>query len=472
MDIQFKILELNDIIAMKPYFEACKLHLSDYSAAFKFMWQKHFTIKFAYICNCVVFREEFQGRTYFHYPMELNNGDALKALDELECYCRRNFIRIHFTCVPRDALMDLVCRYGMELRITNHRRWKDYFYLANDFVLYAGKKFSGQRNHVNKFKKLYPDYKFVELSQSDSGEMVQFLNEFSVRQLAKGTVMAKEELESVYDLLPHITELGLLVGAIKINNKIIALSIGERCGDQLIIHVEKALTEYEGLYPTMAQEFAKHFVTGNVLYINREDDAGDAGLRKSKLQYNPIYLVDKYDLSPRRVIDRLTHAPVIHTERLLIKEMTESDAPTLYKLEMDEERCKLWGYNWRDYLKEEPTPEQFLESTREDFKNREEMPMGIYVNGAMVGEVVLHNFGYRNDCEVGMRLLPEYEGNGYAAEAVLAVMNYALYELNMETILAKCQKGNVKSKQTLTSVGLRQYKEDEIYYYFRKTAAM
>jgi hypothetical protein len=222
----------------------------------------------------------------------------------------------------------------------------------------------------------------------------------------------------------------------------------------------------------MAQEFAAHFVTQDILYINREDDAGDRGLRKSKLQYNPIYLVDKYDLSPRRVIDRLTHAPVLHTERLVIKEMSDEDAPVLYQLEMDEERCKLWGYNWRDYRKKTPTPKQFLKGARDDFKNREEMPMGIYLNGAMIGEVVLHNFGYRNDCEVGMRLLPEYEGKGYAAEAVLAAMNYALYDLNMETILAKCHKRNEKSKKTLVSVGLRQYKEDETFFYFRKTAAM
>jgi hypothetical protein len=275
MDIQFKITELNDLIAMRPYFDACKLHLSDYSAAFKFMWQKHFTIKFAYINGCVVFQEEYQGRTYFHYPMELNEGDAIQALDELECYCRRNFIRMHFTCIPREKLLELVCRYGMELRITNHRRWKDYFYNAQDFCLYGGKKFSGQRNHVNKFKKLYPNYEFCKLSQQDDGEITAFLNEFSARQLGKGTVMAREELESVYELVNHLDELSMLCGALKINGKMVALSIGEKCGDQLIIHVEKALVEYEGIYPTMAQEFAAHYVTPEILYINREDDAGD-----------------------------------------------------------------------------------------------------------------------------------------------------------------------------------------------------
>jgi hypothetical protein len=368
--------------------------------------------------------------------------------------------------------MGLIDRYGMELRITNHRRWKDYFYNAQDFVTYAGKKFSGQRNHVNKFKKLNPDYQFVELTGADLKDIYSFLDEFKVRQLSKGTVMAREELESTYAVLEHADEFGLVMGGLRIGEKLVALSVGEKCGDQLIIHIEKGLTDYEGVYPTMANEFAKHFVTDGILYINREDDAGDAGLRKSKLQYNPICLIDKYDLFPRRVIDRITHIPVLRTQRLIIKEITDVDSLALYELEMYEERNKLWGYNWREHTDKQPTPEFFMQGLREDFKNREEMPMGIYLGDVFIGEVVLHNFGYRNDCEVGMRLLPQYEGNGYAREAVVAAMNYALYDLNMETILAKCFKCNEKSRVSLLACGLRQCGEDEVYYHFFKTAAM
>lgn len=85
--------------------------------------------------------------------------------------------------------------------------------------------------------------------------------------------MAREELEGVYELLPHIDDLKLKVGALQVDGQIIALSVGERCGEQLIIHVEKALTDFEGAYPTMAQEFAKHFAVDGVVFINREDDS-------------------------------------------------------------------------------------------------------------------------------------------------------------------------------------------------------
>jgi RimJ/RimL family protein N-acetyltransferase len=223
----------------------------------------------------------------------------------------------------------------------------------------------------------------------------------------------------------------------------------------------------------MAQEFAKAFVTEEVAYINREDDAGDLGLRKSKMQYNPIFLVDKYDLFPRRAIERIAHIPHLVSERLVIKEVTENDADSIYALEMYEERNKLWGWNWKDHSEDKsPTPQTFLDGWKEDFENSEEMPMGIFLDNKFIGEVVLHNFGYRNDCEVGMRLLPEYEGFGYAQEAVRRVMSYAFDDLNIETVYAKCHKINERSKKSLTAVGLKQCGEDDTYYYFKKTASM
>ena len=472
MDINFKRLTIEDIVEMQRYFACCNWRISDYSAAFKLMWQKHFALDFAYVEGCVVFREYYQGRTYFHFPMELAEGDAKKAVDAIEKYCRENNIRIHYTCVPREKIMCMVERYGSEMRMTNSRRWRDYMYNAEDFITYGGKKFSGQRNHVNKFKKLYPDFCFEELSGKDSERIADFLKEFSSRQLAKGTVMAREELEGVYELLGYIDLLKLKCGALTVDGKIIAVSIGERCGEQLIIHVEKALTEYQGAYPMMAQQFAAHFAVDSVKYINREDDSGDPGLRKSKLQYNPVALVDKYDIFPRRVIERLSHLPTFFTQRLTIKEITEINATEFYRLEFDEERNRYWGYNWREHFSGTPTPEYFMQGIRQDFASKDEIPLGIFLGKTFLGEVVLHNFGYRNDCEVGVRLLPEYEGNGYAVEAVLGAMQYAFFDLNIETVLAKCYKANERSRAMLLAAGMRPNGEDDTFYHFKKTAAM
>ncbi|MCD8309463.1 MAG: GNAT family N-acetyltransferase [Clostridia bacterium] len=471
--LKFKKFTIEDVPLLRKYFEGSTLHLSDYSAAFNVMWREYFIQYYAIAEGCLVFAEFFRGRLYFHYPVSLNGQEAEeRALDEIEAHCRVNGLHIHYTSVPKDRLCRLIDRYGTDVKITNPRRWRDYLYNAADFVTFPGKKFAGQRNHVNKFKKLYPDYEYTVLTSADEGEITAFLKEYEKRQLSKGTLIAKEELTSVYKLLKLLDYIGLPAGGLRVGGKLVAFSVGEVCGDMLVIHVEKALTEYDGVYCTMANEFAKHNVTENITTINREDDAGDRGLRKSKLQYNPVALGDKFTVIPHRIIDGISRLPEINGGRVEIREITDTEAQDFYRLETDLERNKYWGYDWREDCKGQPTAEYFLSSIREDFAKKEEMPLGIFVDCKLAGEVVLHNFGYRSDCEIGVRLLTEYEGKGYAKEALIAVSDYALFVLDAETVYAKCFKPNERSKRALLAAGMVLFKEDNTYFYFKKTAKM
>ena len=71
------------------------------------------------------------------------------------------------------------------------------------------------------------------------------------------------------------------------------MSVGEIIKDTLYVHIEKADRSYEGSYQMIVREFARHNVTEDVKYINREEDVGDEGLRKSKAIYHPIELLEK-----------------------------------------------------------------------------------------------------------------------------------------------------------------------------------
>ena len=88
-------------------------------------------------------------------------------------------------------------------------------------------------------------------------------------------------------------ELGLKGGILRVDGKIVAVSIGERLNSEtFVVHIEKADTSYRGTYTAMCNEFVKHFAT-DVKYINREEDLGIEGLRKSKKSYNPVFLLQK-----------------------------------------------------------------------------------------------------------------------------------------------------------------------------------
>ena len=85
-----------------------------------------------------------------------------------------------------------------------------------------------------------------------------------------------------------------LAGLLRVNGRVAGFSAGEIVGDTLIIHIEKADIAYEGVYQALVNEYAKCFVTPGVRYINREEDAGDEGLRRSKESYHPVRLLEKY----------------------------------------------------------------------------------------------------------------------------------------------------------------------------------
>ena len=58
-------------------------------------------------------------------------------------------------------------------------------------------------------------------------------------------------------------------------------------------HIEKANTEYRGLYQQVLSEFCSR-LSGRAEYINREEDMDLDNLRQMKLSYKPVKLLDKY----------------------------------------------------------------------------------------------------------------------------------------------------------------------------------
>ena len=101
-------------------------------------------------------------------------------------------------------------------------------------------------------------------------------------------------------MLEHFDELQLRGGAIKVNGKIIAFTIGERLtNDTFVVHVEKAFADINGSYTIINREFIKHEAS-EFKYINREEDMGLDSLRQAKLSYQPEILLEEGFLRPKK----------------------------------------------------------------------------------------------------------------------------------------------------------------------------
>ena len=69
--------------------------------------------------------------------------------------------------------------------------------------------------------------------------------------------------------------------------------------DTFVVHIEKAFADIQGAYPMINQQFVEHECSAYI-YINREEDTGAEGLRKAKLSYRPIFLVEKGKVTEKR----------------------------------------------------------------------------------------------------------------------------------------------------------------------------
>ena len=223
-----------------------------------------------------------------------------QALRCLDIYCETKGIDPVFCMVPKEAMPSLTAYYtaaGREYGVLAERDWYDYIYIKEDLIGFKGKRFNGQRNHVNKFRRLYPEAVFRRLNRENIDRVKDFCLDYNHR-FGKDTDTAREDEEKTLEVLDNFELYDQIGGYMEYQGKVIGVSIGEVMGDTLVVHIEKADIDYEGIYPALVQEFSAMFAApASIRFINREDDAGDEGLRRSKLSYHPVALLEKYTVS-------------------------------------------------------------------------------------------------------------------------------------------------------------------------------
>ncbi len=452
---------------LRRYYEHCDYELCEYSAGTKLMWKKILHPEWTEAAGCLVVRNEIDGQVVFDYPVPGPDGDEDKALEAIERYCMETEIPLVVSVVPEKKATKLLTRYPYAL-VGNVRTWRDYLYRTEALQSFAGRHYSGVRNHLNKFKANWPEAFFRPLTGADRDAIEQFWVNYEAEFAGRKSGKAIQELERARKMMSMVDLPWVKAGAVFDGEKIVALSLGEQCGNELIIHVEKALYSYAGSYQMMVQTFARHFGVG-IPWINREDDAADRGLRTSKLQYGPDRLASKYSFEARNeLLGRFDAIPDLETERLTLTALREEDIPAYNALVLDRERNRWWGYDDAAGLGKPVEERSFFEVAQHDFAARTAVNFAIRLDGRFIGEIILYHFDFRGGAEVGCRIDSAYAGNGYGTEAAQAVADWALYAVHLDRVVAKCFHENESSRKMLSSF-MRENGEDEQFLYFEKT---
>lgn len=219
----------------------------------------------------------------------LGKGDLKKIAEALkrELGCTR------FVSLSKEMVSRLEAECPGMYTFEQERDDFDYLYQTRDLIELSGKKYHSKRNHISRFNADYA-YEYERLDEQKVKECIPILKAwFSAHEVHIAPLF--DERQAIELLMQNFGALGLHGGAIKINGKICACSIGEKIEpDTAHIIIEKADINYPGLYAVMNREFLAH-EWSDTLYVNREEDMGIEGLRKSKLSYYPYAYNEVYN---------------------------------------------------------------------------------------------------------------------------------------------------------------------------------
>ncbi len=247
-------------------------------------WQEYYNTHFAKTQNALYLRHTINGRD--SYACLGNN--IVKNVEELFQMLGKSSMPM--TLLTGAQVNELKKHYSVS-ELATDEAWSDYIYLHSDLAEMSGKRYAGQRNHINKFISNCTSWSYEKIDSSNLQEVYDFYLALSRDTTGFDDTALYEMEHLVRDFFTIFDNHALTGGLIRADSRIVSFAIGEVLNDTLFVHVEKALKSVQGAYQIIVREFARHNLA---TYINREEDMGIEGLRISKRSYHPCRMAEKF----------------------------------------------------------------------------------------------------------------------------------------------------------------------------------
>lgn len=177
----------------------------------------------------------------------------------------------------------------------------DYIYLSERLARLSGKKLQKKKNLISQFIRQYGKYEVEEIDKNDAEECLRLSDQWYEDHPEDKEIGYKYEREALLRAFQFFHELQIEGKIIRLDREIIAFSLfSELKEDMAIIHFEKFNRIFKGAAQLINWETAR-YLQPRYHYINREEDMGIPGLRKSKQSYQPLMLLDSYKLIRKKM---------------------------------------------------------------------------------------------------------------------------------------------------------------------------
>ena len=288
--IPFRRPTLEDRAVLHPLFFRSPYQGCEYSFTNIYLWG---TQQFAIIEDEIVLFSQWGSRSMYVYP-SANKLDIILPL--LREDAAQRGIPFRLSSVPEAMSAEIERLFPREYGFSLYRNGFDYLYEIDRLTELRGKKLQQKRNHINRFEQQISNWYTRPITEENIGECRQMVSQW-YEEHAEMDIDYSLEKVAIGRTFDGFFSLGMEGLALYADGALVAMTMGNRLREDIFdVNFEKAYTSIPGTYPLINREFARylHEKYPAIRYLNREDDMGLPGLRKSKLSYHPDLLLEKY----------------------------------------------------------------------------------------------------------------------------------------------------------------------------------
>jgi hypothetical protein len=224
--------------------------------------------------------------------MELKEAVAI-----LKEYCENTGKELRLTAVPQEFVEELRIILP-HFECEELENWSDFVYDIQKLATLQVKALNKMRNRYNKFIAEQPAYTYNRCTADDITDVVKFLASNRECQHNREDNMRCYEHWQCMATVRNLLKYEQPAGVLRIDGRITAFTLGEVFNDTLFVHIEKADHNIAGASEAINRLFVNDILAEHpeLVYANREEDLGDPGLRQVKRAYNPVMMVQRYEM--------------------------------------------------------------------------------------------------------------------------------------------------------------------------------
>ena len=300
--INFQPVRIDDRSTIQPFFDKSIYQNCDFSFSNIFSWSHYYQTTFAVHEDFLFFRFEPKEATPgYLFPLEKDKKKEeglRRALEILMADAKERGHELRIYGITAKMFQEIDSALPKKFTYKKTRAWYEYIYSSEDLLHLIGKKFQTKRNHINKFKRTY-EWEYLPIKREIIPDCIELYERWCGENGGcKSQESLIEEHIATRKIFEFYEELELIGGALRINGEILAYSFGQPLGTNTFgVHAEKCLYEIDGGFTMINQQFVEHNCAGYT-FINREEDLGLESLRKAKLSYHPVILLEKGYVKP------------------------------------------------------------------------------------------------------------------------------------------------------------------------------